>query len=189
MRKNQATDKSSFLVSSLETLPDAAPFDAAVGRYVLVHQSDPAAMIRQAGAAVRRGGVVAFHEPALNLLSETFPPIDLFTRVAESLRTAVRLALPNYAVASRLLACFEDAGLPGASIIWELLVDGPPSSPIMRWAAKTYQALFPQLAAAGLASPEVGDPGTLTERLGAQMVAARAQVVTTPQVCAWATRT
>ena len=55
--------------------------------------------------------------------------------------------------------------------------------------ATTYQALFPQLAAAGLASPEVGDPGTLTERLGAQMVAARAQVVTTPQVCAWATRT
>ena len=74
-----------LLVSSLETLPDAAPFDAAVGRYVLVHQSDPAAMIRLAGAAVRRGGVVAFHEPALNLLSETFPPIDLFTRVAEKL--------------------------------------------------------------------------------------------------------
>jgi SAM-dependent methyltransferase len=177
-----------FLVSPLEMLPQDGSFDAAVGRYVLVHQSDPTAMVRHAGAAVRQGGVVAFHEPALHLLSETFPPIDLFVRVAECLRTAVRLALPNYDVAGRLIACFEDAALPGPRIIWESLVDGPPSSPIMRWAAKTYQVLYPQLAAAGVASPELGDPETLADRLAAEMVAVRAQVVTTPQVCAWARR-
>jgi SAM-dependent methyltransferase len=177
-----------FLVLPLDALRHDASFDAAVGRYVLVHQGDPAAMIRHAGAVVRPGGIVAFHEPALNMLSETFPPIDLFMRVAECLRTAVRSALPNYDVGSRLIACFEDAGLSGPHISWESLVDGPPSSPIMRWAAKTYQVLYPQLAAAGLAAPELGDPETLADRLAAEMIAVRAQVVTTPQVCAWATR-
>src|SRR5262249_13443974 len=44
-----------FMLASDEELPDISPFDAAVGRYVLVHQRDPAAMVRRAAKAVRPG--------------------------------------------------------------------------------------------------------------------------------------
>ena len=58
-----------FVLSPAEHLPELAPFDAAFGRYVLVHQPDPALMVRRAAAAVKPGGVVAFHEPALHVIS------------------------------------------------------------------------------------------------------------------------
>src|SRR5262249_54442913 len=48
-----------------DDIPVARSFDAALGRYVLLHQRDPIAMIRRAASAVRPGGVVAFHEVAL----------------------------------------------------------------------------------------------------------------------------
>ncbi len=47
---------------SVEAFADAEPFDAVIGRYVLIHQTDPATLIRAAASLVRPGGVVAFHE-------------------------------------------------------------------------------------------------------------------------------
>src|SRR4051812_31093531 len=38
------------------------PFDAVIGRYVLMFQPDPAAMLRGLTKSVRSGGVVVFHE-------------------------------------------------------------------------------------------------------------------------------
>jgi ubiquinone/menaquinone biosynthesis C-methylase UbiE len=39
------------------------PFDAIVGRYVLMFQADPAEMLRGLARHLRPGGVIAFHEP------------------------------------------------------------------------------------------------------------------------------
>jgi ubiquinone/menaquinone biosynthesis C-methylase UbiE len=74
-----------FVVMSDDALPGLPPFDAAIGRYVLGHQSDPVDTIRQAARAVRPGGIVAFHEPAMNVNSHTLPTIDLhISRVTSS---------------------------------------------------------------------------------------------------------
>ena len=40
------------------------PFDAVVGRYVLMFQADPAAMLRGVARHLRPGGTIVFHEPA-----------------------------------------------------------------------------------------------------------------------------
>jgi 2-polyprenyl-3-methyl-5-hydroxy-6-metoxy-1,4-benzoquinol methylase len=62
-----------FVVTSDDTLPERPPFDAAIGRAVLVHQADPVAIVRRVAKSVRPGGVVAFHEAALNVNSHTVP--------------------------------------------------------------------------------------------------------------------
>jgi 2-polyprenyl-3-methyl-5-hydroxy-6-metoxy-1,4-benzoquinol methylase len=55
-----------FHEAAAENYADPAPFDLAIGRYVLMHQADPAVMIRAAASQVRRGGgVVAFHDEIL----------------------------------------------------------------------------------------------------------------------------
>jgi hypothetical protein len=55
--------------------------------------------------------------------------------------------------------------------------------------AMTYQSMLPQIAGSqGVASAEVGDPGTVTDRLVAEAMAVRAQIVSKPQSCAWAIR-
>jgi ubiquinone/menaquinone biosynthesis C-methylase UbiE len=45
-----------FKEASVELLTDLIPFDAVVGRYVLLHQAHPAAFLRAGAAQVRPGG-------------------------------------------------------------------------------------------------------------------------------------
>lgn len=52
--------------------------DLAIGRYVLVHQSDPIALIRAAATHLRRGGAVAFHEVFLLGTWWSFPLVPLW---------------------------------------------------------------------------------------------------------------
>lgn len=44
--------------------PSAGPFDAIVGRRVLMYHPDPARAVRDLAASLRPGGIVAFHEHA-----------------------------------------------------------------------------------------------------------------------------
>ncbi|MCC6524306.1 MAG: class I SAM-dependent methyltransferase [Polyangiaceae bacterium] len=46
----------------VEAVAGGRPFDAVVGRLVLIHQRDPVATVRHLTSFVRPGGVVAFHE-------------------------------------------------------------------------------------------------------------------------------
>ncbi len=52
-----------FQAASLDSFSPAASFDLVVGRYVLVHQPDPAAFVRKAASFVRPGGTLLFIEP------------------------------------------------------------------------------------------------------------------------------
>ena len=177
-----------FVVASDEAFPDRSAFDAAIGRYVLHHQSDPVAMIRRAARAVRHGGIVAFHEPAGHIGGHTVPIIDLYVDLERSLSSVFCTTLPYRDVGGRLIGCFEDAGLPTPRLIWESVAGGH-ESPLWRLMAMTYQSVLPQIAASpGLAAAHVGDPATLADRLMAEARAVRAQIVSKPQSCAWAIR-
>src|SRR6516225_5955692 len=52
----------SFVESSAEVFSNNDLFDLVIGRYVLIYQSDPVAVLRAAARLVRPGGSVAFHE-------------------------------------------------------------------------------------------------------------------------------
>lgn len=177
-----------FVIASDEGFPDGADFDAVVGRYVLHHQSDPVAMIRRAAAAVRQGGIIAFHEPAGHIGGHTVPIIDLYVELERSLSAVFGPTLPHRDVGGRLIACFEDAGLPAPRLIWESIAGGH-ASPLWRLMAMTYQSMLPQIAVRqGLAPADLGDPATLADRLVAKAKAVRAQIFSKPQSCAWVTR-
>ncbi|HVZ98830.1 MAG TPA: class I SAM-dependent methyltransferase [Caulobacterales bacterium] len=51
-----------FIEADISAPPTDAPFDVAIGRYVLMYQSDPVAAVRAVARAVKPGGAVAFHE-------------------------------------------------------------------------------------------------------------------------------
>jgi 2-polyprenyl-3-methyl-5-hydroxy-6-metoxy-1,4-benzoquinol methylase len=177
-----------FVIASDEGFPDRPAFDAVIGRYVLHHQSDPVAMIRRAAATVRHGGIVAFHEPAGHVGGHTLPIVDLYVEMERSLSSIFCATLPHRDVGGRLVACFEDAGLPTPRLIWESIAGGY-DSPLWRLMAMTYRSMLPKIAASqGLAPADVGDPATLADRLVAVAKAVRAQIVSKPQSCAWAIR-
>jgi SAM-dependent methyltransferase len=171
-----------------EDIPIARPFDAALGRYVLLHQRDPVATIRRAASALRSGGIVAFHEVAIHAYrSQSLPSVALYDQVASAARAAVVATVPSPDVAGRLVARFEVAGLPSPHLICECVI-GDSTSPLARWWALTYRSMLPHIARFGFESTSVGDPETLVERLEAELTAVRAQVFSNPQVCGWAVR-
>ena len=176
-----------FLVASDEAFAERPGFDAAIGRYILHHQVDPVAMIRRAAMVVRSGGVVAFHEPAGHINAFTLPAVDLYVDLEKSLNPVFDAMLPHRDVGLRLTACFEEADLPSPHLIWESIAGGP-DSPLWRLFAMTYRSVLPHFPRLGLTSADAGDPETLAERLLATAAALRAQIVSKPQSCAWATR-
>ncbi|MGL4966575.1 MAG: class I SAM-dependent methyltransferase [Inquilinus sp.] len=163
---------------------DPDPFDLAVGRYVLIHQADPAALLRAVTARVRPGGTVAFHEIVLYGESPTWPPVPLVTEVWDGVMAAFASVLPHRDVASRLVEHFHRAGLGNPSLFCETPVGGGPDSPVYAWFVQTLRSLQPQIERIG--RPVPADIDTLEDRLRDEAVAAHAQLVGPHQFCAWA---
>jgi SAM-dependent methyltransferase len=176
-----------FAVAADDAFPECPVFDAAIGRFVLIHQADPIGMIRRAAAAVRPQGVVAFHEPVICVNAQALPTVDLAVQSERCLKSAFHALLPHADVGARLVACFEEAGLPTPHLIWESVAGGP-ASPVWRWLALTYRCMLPHMTRLGLTLADKGDPDTLADRLVAAATAVRAQIASIPQACAWAMR-
>jgi ubiquinone/menaquinone biosynthesis C-methylase UbiE len=176
-----------FVVTSDDALPERPPFDAAIGRFVLTHQTDPVATVRRAAKAVRPGGVVAFQEHARHVGGHTLPVVDLHVNIRQCLISVARATQPNYDIGGRLIRCFEDASLPTPHLIWESIVGGP-ASPLWQLTAMSYRVVLPHIVRLGLAPADDGDPETLGDRLTAAAADLRAQIVSPPQSCAWAIR-
>lgn len=93
--------------------PPLENFDLSIGRYVLMYQAEPAAVVRSVARAVRPGGAVAFHELNLydGMLANGWPagdPKQIETMVV--LGAAMRRLVQNN-LGPRLPSIMEEAGL------------------------------------------------------------------------------
>ena len=163
-------------------LGDEAPFDLAVGRYVLLYQPDPAGFVRAAVARLRPGGTVAFHEPDASRDSESLPPIPIFDRVVNEVIQAFRASGSSPNVATRLAAIFAEAGLASPCGFCERPVGMEGSDLFFRWVAATY--------ATTRSAVDPGGEPVEVEKLAAEFKAAVAavhgQALVADQWCAWA---
>ena len=159
---------------------DEAPFDFAVGRYVLTYQPDPAGFVRAAAARLRPGGSLAFHEFDTRG-GASLPPIPVFDRIFNGMIHALGASAPTPNVAIRLPAIFADAGLTSPCGFCERPVGMEGSELFFRWVAGSYAAIR------SAADPD-GEPVGV-ERLAAELEAAVAavhgQVLGDDQWCAW----
>src|SRR5277367_3962556 len=114
-----------------------APFDAAIGRYVLVHQADPAVMIRAAASHIRKGGVVAFHEISMFGPLEMRPSVPLWQQSLDLIRAAFLPVLPHFDAAGRLIEHFHRAALGQPTVFCEMPVAGGADSLAYAWVAET----------------------------------------------------
>jgi len=146
------------------------PYDAVIGRHILIHTPDPVAALRQAAAQVHPGGVVAFQEydlshaypntPAKPLFEKTFQfLIDLFTRASHA------------AIGVQLFQMFRDVGLANVQSRAEFLLDGGAGCPFYEWVAETMRSLVPKLESLGIATSHEIDVDTLADRLRQEALA------------------
>lgn len=175
-----------FRAVTVEEFAGGTAFDAVVGRYVLVHQADPAAFLKAATRNLRAGGILAFHEldfTRSDPVSE--PEVPVWDQTVTWLKRAMAAVITHADAGSRLGSHFADAGLPEPEVRSEFLTGSGPDSPQYRYAVDTVRTLLPVLARVGVSPDEIGVE-TLEARLRAAVVQAGAQVTIAPQYLATA---
>ena len=174
-REAGATNVEIF-AGDVATLDPPGPFDAIVGRVVLMHLADPVAVLARLRGFLRPGGLVVFQESHLVRSWMSFPSSPTLERM-EAVRASAlaggRVAYGHMGLALR--ATFLRAGLPEPHLKADVMIGGGPGWPGYRYLEETARSLLDawrrvgadgadDLVVDGMAERierEVGDAGTV----------------------------
>ncbi len=172
---------------AVEDFSDPEPFDGVIGRYVLMHQADPAAFIRAAASRVRPGGFVAFHDLSVRgQVVQSLPSVSLWQQAGEWIQMAFQTVARHHDAGGRLIEHFSRAGLPQPTLFCECLIGGGADSPLIPWIASTLESVLPQLTKMLVVTAATIDIETFEDRLRTAVVEAQSQIIGPAQYCAWA---
>jgi ubiquinone/menaquinone biosynthesis C-methylase UbiE len=174
-----------FIEGNALELAGSGTCDLAIGRYVLVHQSDPVALIRAAATHVRPGGAVAFHEVFLVGTWWSYPSVPLWQQTSDLINKAFGSVVTHPDAGARMIEHFRNAGLPLPSLFCETPVGGGPDSPLYSWAAETFRTLLPRAEEVGLVRAGEIDINSLEKRLRQAVTAVHGQIGFAHQHCGW----
>jgi ubiquinone/menaquinone biosynthesis C-methylase UbiE len=173
-----------FAAAELDEFVPDEPFDAIVGRLVLMYLPQPAQTLRRLAAYLRPGGILAFHEMSMPAM-RSCPAGDLFSRCRRWLIDAIRCSGFETEMGDKLYATLTAAGLPAPEMIAAGRVEGGPASPVYDYVAETLKSLVPAIERAGIATAGEIDVDSLAERLRRETTANGACIVLPPYVGAW----
>lgn len=175
----------SFEESSLEALRERGPFDALVGRLILLYLPQPAEALKQLARLVRPGGLVIFQEMDMST-GRSLPVLPLVQRAGQWISTTFQRAGVDTEMGSRLYETYRRAGLPGPQLLSAARAMGGDCPELCAWLAGTLASLLPLAEKLGVATPEEVQIDTLASRLCAEIVAGGGSVHAPVFVGAWA---
>lgn len=187
-RMSQASDVT-YRVGNVATLDEVdGPFDAVVGRLVLMYVPDPVAALRRIAAKVRPGGLICLHECDLAYLYVGGAEMPLWERARGWFLEALRKAGVEYRMGPALFTAFRAAGLPAPELLVETFAQGGPQAPAWAW-ANVISGVVPLMERFGVATKadlDVDlDTVTLADRLLAEVLAVDGCVIGPPMTGAW----
>ena len=175
----------SFEAADAATYRSQAPFDAIVGRLVLVYQADPAGVLRNLIQNLRPGGLIAFVEIEVSI-ARSVPALPLFSRAVSWLTETFTRSGIHVDMGTRLYAAFRSAGLTSPSMFMLSRVEGVESTATYENLVQTLRSLLPAMERYGVASAAEVQIDTLSERLVQEARDADAVVLPPAAVGAWA---
>ena len=160
-------------------------FDAVIGRYVLMFQRDPVALLRGVTAHVRPGGVVVFHEPDW-ASARSFPSVPIYDQCCQWIVETLRLSGADPRMGIKLHSAFVAAGLPEPSMRLESVIGGGKSSADqVHFKTDLAFTLASEMERLGVAMMAEVNAETLAERVLQEVVACNAVVVGRSEIGAW----
>jgi SAM-dependent methyltransferase len=181
-----ALDTVSFREGDPTEMEFERPFDAVVGRYVLMFQPDPAACLAKVAAHVRRGGLVAFHEPYRGNV-RSYPPVAEYDHGWELVDETLRRSGADPSMGLKLHATFLAAGLPAPTMRMEsVIAGGATSSDQVHFEMDLVGTLVAEMDRLGIATGDTFDAATLPDRVLAAASATDSVIVGRSEVGAWA---
>ena len=163
------------------------PFDAVVGRFVLMFYPSPSGALRQLARHVRPSGIVAFQESD-NTGARTFPPQPLFNRLFELMQKSLEYSGAEPRMALKLYPAFIAAGLPVPSMQAEVAVMGfqdPFVEPLANFLVQGLRSMTPVIVKHGLATEQELELDTYAQRLTDAFRAGGGIMMSPPFLGAW----
>jgi ubiquinone/menaquinone biosynthesis C-methylase UbiE len=167
-----------------------APFDALVGRFVLMHQPDPSAVLASAVRNIRPGGPVILVESHMELLEQgvhSWPFSPAYDRVVRWKSRVVRAAGADVAMGLKLRRTYLEAGLPDPTTRLEAQVEGGPNSALYGYLAESVASMLPMALRCGIEGFDAEGVEALEDALRAEVTRAGGVLVNWPVVSAWST--
>ena len=165
-----------FVVGDAGKMAFDAPFDAVVGRFVLMHNPEPIALLRQLVTQVRSGGVVAFQEADWTGY-RSHPRLPTWDQCARWIIAAHEGAGSDAMFGLKLVEAFTTAGLPCPSLSVHASVAAGPDHPLYTHAAELVRSLLPTLERLGIVNADEVAVDTLASRLRDEVVTSNGMVV------------
>lgn len=149
-------------------VPGHGPFDAVVGRFVLIHQPDVTAALKSIWPLLRPGGLAAFHELELDVRTISDPPSALAIQVRQWIGHAFYLSGTQFHAVSQMSRYFYEAGFGWPRVQIHPLVGSGPDNFAPHYLVQTLRTLAPVLEQAGVTSMAALELDTLEARLRAE---------------------
>ena len=172
----------SFTQGDVNQIPRSKPFDAAVGRYILMFLPDSVAVLRSLSEVIRPGGVLAFQEASFGNFLEQAASLPLWALGGGLAEETFRLTGTITDMEPVLPRILREAGLSVVSTKTEIV------SGAEEWLTGILHSLLPQMRQFNLALEPLGDFNTLSERLRAEVAASNSPTPLPALVSAWAVK-
>jgi hypothetical protein len=163
------------------------PFDAIIGRFVLMYQDDPATSLKHMMRYLRAGGLVAFQELD-STACRSWPAVPVFDEAARWLAEGLRSCGARPELGLEMHSLFLDCGLPEPRMRVDTLVSGEGGSPVYTLLAEAVRSLVPTLEKLNIACAAQVKIDSLADRMRREVVAKRGIAMSYGLVGAWVTK-
>jgi len=160
------------------------PFDAVVGRLVLMYYPEPVDAVRKLAGHLRDGGLIVFQEFDL-ANARSLPPAPTFERHSGWIKQALSATGARIQLGLELHSVFLAAGLPGPSMRMDALIGGGPDVPVYELVAGVTASLLPVMEKLNITTGAEVDLSSLVQRMQDEVVASRGVVVSPGLIGAW----
>src|SRR5215471_10813168 len=160
------------------------PFDAVVGRLVLMYYPDPIDAVQKLAGHVRDGGLVVFQEFDI-ANCRSLPPAPTFDRSVGWIKQALRATGARTELGLEMYSLFLAAGLPGPSMRMDAAIGGGPDCPAFEMAAEVVRSLLPVMEKLQIATATEVNIASLEQRMRDEVVAAKGVALSPGLIGAW----
>lgn len=174
-----------FAVGDPASMHFDRPFDAIIGRFVLMYQDNPPASLRNMTRNLREGGLVAFQELD-STACRSWPAGPVFGEAARWLAEALRGSGARPELGLEIHSLFLDCALPAPKMRIDAVVSGEADSPVYKLVAEAVRTLVPTLEKLNIASAAEVQIDDLADRMREEVVAKRGVAMSYGLVGAWA---
>ena len=173
----------SFTEADVNQIDSDQPFDAAVGRFILMFLPDPASVLRSLTQLVRPGGVLAFQECSWVPFLAFAARFPLLSKLLSAIHETFLRAGVNPEMGLALYQIFQQVGLPAPAMHMETPLGSDAN--LTSLICDLLSSVRPLMQQHKVSLEALGNLETLSDRIQAEVVASNTVVSYVPLVAVW----